>query len=434
MSFFFLYVFIVLVFWRPQEWLFPFLFGIPLLQGITYAAILAMMMEYQSGKLRMNFKEPQYFLYIGLFVAGVMSHLSWGYWAGLMASWQAIFRLTFFGILLFGCCNSVSHLRWIARAFVAMGILMAIHGILQLSQGYGFAGHRPVMSWRPDVTYLVPRSRFFGIFDDPNDMGQFLVAAMPMAMVMFKKRMLLHTVIGAGIIAFIYRGFETTLSRGSMIGLLASVGIAVVMLLFKRRFLYGLGLGLMGALAFIPFSGRFLGDAWERVNLWGDANYAWRTRPIFGVGLFMIRDYTLESKAVHNAYVSCYAEIGVFGFFFWICLILFAVLGLLQTRIALRRTEHPEGRYLYDFSVWGLASLAGFAASAFFLSRAFIFPLYFLTAMMGAVPFLAKAYVPEGEVHKLGFSIKEVVILGIPLSLMAIAYVYGAIVVLNTQR
>ncbi|MFU8780015.1 MAG: hypothetical protein ACNA71_03200, partial [Kiritimatiellia bacterium] len=82
MSFFFLYLFIVLVFWRPQEWLIPWLFGIPLLQGITYMAILAMMMEHQTGKLRLNFKEPQYFLYVGLFVAGLMSHISWGYFEG----------------------------------------------------------------------------------------------------------------------------------------------------------------------------------------------------------------------------------------------------------------------------------------------------------------------------------------------------------------
>ena len=434
MSFFFLYIFIVLVFWRPQEWLIPWLFGIPLLQGITYMAMLAMMMEYQTGKLRLNFKEPQYFLFWGLFFAGCMSHISWGYFAGLMASWQALFRLTFFGILLFGCTNSVSHLRWIARAFVVMAILMAIHGILQISQGYGFAGHRPIMSWRPNVSYLVPRARFFGIFGDPNDMGQFLVAAMPLTLVMFKKRRMLQVVIAAGIIAFLYRGFTTTLSRGSLIGLAASAGIAVVMLIFKKKFLYGLGFGLLGALLFIPFSGRFLGDAWERVNLWGDANYAWRTRPIFGVGLFMIRDYTFESKAVHNAYVSCYAEIGAFGFFFWFSLIFVAALGLVQTRIALRNATHSEGKYLYDFSMWGLASLAGFAASAFFLSRAFIFPLYFLTAMMGAVPYLAKSYVPEGEVHKLGFSIKETVILGIPISLMAISYVYVSIVVLNMQR
>jgi hypothetical protein len=118
MSFFLLYIFIVLVFWRPQEWLFPWLYGIPMLQGITYMAILALMLEFDSGLVKINRREPQYFLYIGLFIAVVMSHVSWGYLAGLMRTWQDMFRLTFFGILLFSCCTTVARLRWIARAFV----------------------------------------------------------------------------------------------------------------------------------------------------------------------------------------------------------------------------------------------------------------------------------------------------------------------------
>ncbi len=436
MSFFLLYIFIVLVFWRPQEWLFPWMFGISVLQGITYVAVLALMLEYDSGKVKIDRREPQYFLYVGLFIAGLMSHISWGYWEGLMNSWQDMFRLTFFGILLFSCCTTVSRLRWIARAFVILALLMALHSILQETRGYGFAGQRPILSWRPDIDVPMPRSRFFGIFDDPNDLGQFLATSMPLCFVFFKKRSFLTFIIGSGAAIYLYYGLAATLSRGAQVGLAATAGVACVMLIFRRSYTFVLMLGLIIVLLAIPFSGRFLGDAWERVSLWGEANWAFKTKPIFGVGRGMINDYLYRGKAVHNAYVSCYAEIGVFGFFFWFSLLLLAGIGLLQTRRALRYCEDPEGKWLYRFSAWGLSALAGFAASSYFLSRAFIFPLFFLTAMLGAVPVLARQYAPEDrdEDMRLGWTIRDTCILGIPLSLLVILYVYISILILNMQR
>jgi O-antigen ligase len=150
----------------------------------------------------------------------------------------------------------------------------------------------------------------------------------------------------------------------------------------------------------------------------------------------MMSEYLDRGKAVHNAYVHCYAELGVFGFFFWITLIFLAFIGLLQTRRALRDCEDPEGQWLHRFSTWGLAALAGFAASSYFLSRAFVFPLFFLTAMLGAVPVLARQYAPDDRPDdmRLGLTIRDACILGVPLSLGVIAYVYVSILILNTQR
>jgi len=424
-----------MVFWRPQEWLFPWLFGLPILDAVTYGAMLAMTMEYKSGQLRMNFKEPQYFLYFGLFFAGIMSHVSWFYFEGLMNNWMTLFRLCFFGILLFACCGSVSQLRWVVRAFVLMALLMSVHALLQDVRGYGFAGQRPIMSWRPDVDYLVPRSLFFGIFEDPNDLGQFLATSMPLCFVLFKRSRPLYWVIGAGICWFFYMGIEATISRGALVGVAASTGVALVMLIFKRKYTFFLFCGLLTSLMAIPFSGRFLGAAWERVDLWGQANWAFKTKPIFGVGLGMIRDYTYQSKSVHNAYVHAYSELGIFGFYFWMMLLFLAFTGLLQTRKALYGCKDPEARWLYNFSLWGLASLAGFSASAYFLSRAFVFPLFFLTAMMGAVPYLARAYVPDRpKDERLGLTIRDTCIIGLPLSFMTILYVYISILILNLQR
>ncbi len=436
MSFSLLYIFIVLVFWRPQEWLLPFLYGWPLLDAITFGAILAMLLEFDSGTLKFHRREPQYMLFVGLFLAGLMSHIAHGYFAGLAANWMVLFRLCFFGILLFASCSTVARLRWLCRGFVVLGFLMAIHAILQQVRGFGFAHQLPIWSMRPNVVGPVLRSRFFGVFDDPNDLAQFLVASIPLCFVFFKKRGTLPFVISAGGAWLLWSGVSATMSRGANVGLIATGGVALVMLLFKRSYRFMLKLGMLCAVMSIPFSGSFMGDAWERVDLWGQANWAFKASPVFGVGLGMLPEYLDRSKPAHNAYVHCYAELGVFGFFFWIGLIFVASVGMLQTRRALRYCEDVEGMWLYRFSAWGLASLAGFAASAYFLSRAFIFPLFFLTAMLGAVPVLARQYAPEDRADdmRLGLTIRDTCILGIPLSLCVIVYVYISIILLNMQR
>jgi putative inorganic carbon (hco3(-)) transporter len=436
MSFGLLFIFIVLVFWRPQEWLFPWLFGIPMLDAVTYGAILSLFLEFDSGAVRIERREPQYMLYAGLFFAGLMSHLSHGYMAGLLDSWTILFRLCFFGILLFSCCTTVPRLRWICRAFVVLALLMAIHSILQAVRGYGFAGQRPILSLRPNIAVPVPRSRFFGIFDDPNDLAQFLATSIPLCFVFVRTSGLLPMAFAVGATWVLWLGIDATWSRGANIGLLATGATALVMLLFKRTYRTMLVIGMLAALMAIPFSGRFLGDAWERVDLWGQANWAFKAHPVFGVGMGMLNEYLQKDKVAHNAFVHCYAELGVFGFFFWIALIFLAFIGLLQTRRALRDCEEPEGQWLYRFSAWGLAALAGFTASAYFLSRAYTFPLFFLTAMLGAVPILARQYAPADRPDdmRLGLTGRDTCILGIPLSCGVIAYVYVSILILNMQR
>ena len=45
-------IFIIMVFWRPQEWLIPSLYGWPLLDVVIYGALLSLLIETNEGKLR----------------------------------------------------------------------------------------------------------------------------------------------------------------------------------------------------------------------------------------------------------------------------------------------------------------------------------------------------------------------------------------------
>jgi hypothetical protein len=363
-----------------------------------------------------------------------MSHIANTYFAGLMMSWMTAFRICFFGILLFATMDRPSRMRRVARVFVFMACFMAVHAILQQTRGYGFGGQPPIWSWRPNVEGLVPRSQFFGIFEDPNDMGQMLATAMPLCFVITKRLNLLSFALGCALCYLLWVGIEGTWSRGSQIGLIVASVVMIIQIFPARWFLRLFGLCVVGGLFLLPFSGRFLeGSALERIDFWGQANWAFKTHPLFGVGLDFISEYIDKDSAVHNAFVMCYAEIGVFGYFFWFSLILVTLYGMVQAKKVLKYAEDVEEKWLHRFSCWGLASFCGFLASSYFLSRAFVFPLFFLISMFGAVPYVAAAMQEDPDDIHLP-SVRDTSIAGIPLSLMSIVYVYISIILLNMTR
>ncbi len=436
MSFFCLLLFILFVFWRPQEWLVPALYGWPILDAVIYLSVLGLILEWDSGRVKIDFRRPQFFLFVGLFVAAIMSHAANTYFQGILDTWVDAFRQCFFGILLFANLNSVSRLRWVCRIFVALAIFMAIHALLQQQRGYGFGPLGPVMSWRPGLDYRVPRSQFYGIFGDPNDMGQMFATAMPLSFVLFKRKSFFGVAVAGLICWLLFLGVEATWSRGAYLAVYAAVGVVfIVKALPCKIHLGNMVVGGCLAILALPLF-QLEGSALDRVVFWGDANRVFMSKPIFGAGFNFIGEYT-DGRALHNAYVTAYSELGVFGYFFWFSLLLVGVLGTVRSRRALKGQERSaEADWLYRFSCWGLAGFAGFAASSYFLSRAFVFPLFFLMAMMGIVPYLLRE-LEEGDpelTDGAAISNRDVAILGGVSSLLSIAYIYLTILAINATR
>jgi len=436
MSYFLLLAFIFFVFWRPQEWLVPVLYGWPILDGVVYASVLALILEWDSGRVPIDKRRPQYFLLFGLFFAALMSHIANTYVEGLLTHWIDAFRICLFGILLFTNMTSIPRLRSATRIFVVMALFMSVHAVLQQTRGYGFGGLPPVMSWRPGLREMVPRSQFYGLFGDPNDLAQMLATAMPLAFIFFKRKMLAGFLVGAVCSWQLYQGIDACWSRGSLLGIAGSVGAIVVMKWGPKRF-YSSALSLAASvgLLIIPFAGDWgEGSAMDRVNFWGEANWVFMTKPLFGVGLNMIREYISENRALHNAFVTAYSELGVFGYFFWFSLIMVAINGISGARRELlAKVRTPDEEWLLRFTVWGMAALASFCVTSFFLSRAFVFPLFFLLAMCGSVPYLVDREDPK-EYPGYAMTVRDTIRMGVPISLASIVYIYCAIILINRTR
>jgi len=309
--------FVFMVLWRPQEWLVPELYGIPLLWPVIAACTLGLILESSANQLK-PFRGPHLPLLIGLFFATIMSHVRHTYFEGITWALEEVSKMCYFSWLLLTVLDRPSRLRKLVWVIVGMTTIMAIHAIMQETQGYGFAGQRPLrFPVKGEAGVFTTRSLFFGIFEDPNDLAQILcvgcaiVFAIPRHMNFFK------FVLCSLVCALLVRAVISTGSRGGFLTLFA-MGVCCLGLFLPVRWMpRTLFLIAVGALVLCPFSGSVLdASAHDRVVFWGDANAVFKQYPVFGLGYNMFPEIA-NDRASHNAFVAAYTELGVFGYWFW---------------------------------------------------------------------------------------------------------------------
>jgi len=190
-------------------------------------------------------------------------------------------------------------------------------------------------------------------------------------------------------------------------------------------------IGLLAGLVACKFFGNVFFDmsARERIVFWGLANRAFKSSPIFGLGYGMFW-MVAGDRAAHNAFVTCYTEVGLFGYWFWFSLMQLGVIGCWRTMRAFIRTRNAEQAYLKRAAGLSIAAMVGFAAGGYFLSRAFVFPIFFLFGILNAIPLIARRYMPE-ESPPLQDAARDVFGMGTLTTLFSVVYIYVTILILN---
>ncbi len=409
----------------------PGLYGWPLLDVVVYAALLALIMEVNQQQIKLP-KTPVIWLSVGLFVSTILSHIPHTYFQGIINTIPESFKLCFFLLLLVVVVDRVDRVRAVIIVMVASAVIMAVHCLMQQKLGYGFAGGTPLLRYRPLTDEWQVQSQFFGIFSDPNDVGQWFAAAIPLVFAIPRRLNPITFSMCCGVAWYLFLGLEATNSRGAQIAFFSMLA-ALVMLRMPTRWLpYMAVLGLGGVLVLCGLKGGGMLDAsaQERVVYWGMANRMFKDNPIFGLGYGMFWVVTGGHKAAHNAFVSCYTEVGLFGYWFWFGLLQLAIIGAWRTRLALRRVHKQSQAYLRRVAGLGLASLVGFAVGGYFLSRAFVFPLFFLVGLLNTFPIIAERLLPEDHPPLINPR-KDVFGMGTVTSLFSVLYVYWTILILN---
>jgi len=192
----------------------------------------------------------------------------------------------------------------------------------------------------------------------------------------------------------IYAIFLTN-SRGAVFGMAAIVFAAVSMRVGKTKALIGTGVVVVLLLVAGFGGGRGISlhesSAAGRVMAWGSGISQLKTDPLFGVGVGQFTEY--NDLTAHNSFVLCFAEVGFFGYFFWLALLITTAWGL--ETLAKVPAKTPEDEDFAGCVTVVRAALYAFLVTAWFLSRTYHETLYIILALAVVLICLRREQVPE---------------------------------------
>jgi O-antigen ligase len=278
---------------------------------------------------------PQTFLWLFVLIGIAMGFLMVGWVGGISEAFAKIMPSVevFFLVLIY--FRSIRRLKILVLLCIAIGCFLTIRGAMAY---YVHDLSNPDLSNpmvyidRNDDGTIVKRLKAFGFLGDPNDLGQYFVTVIPLLWVFWrKKRNFRNFVVVLTPAAILIFGVFLTHSRGALVAV-----AAVLLFVFKDR-IGKTKSAIVTILAFVAVqaadftAGRSFSlnsgsdPGIGRVALWRDALEALRSAPIFGVGLSQLAEF---GRPAHNTYVHAAAELGIFGYFFWMSLIVFGMSDL----------------------------------------------------------------------------------------------------------
>lgn len=249
---------------------------------------------------------------------------------------------------------------------------------------------------------------------DANDLGCVLMIGLVLALLTFQSSGRWGKLFSAAVLVGSGAAIARTGSRGAFLGLIA-VGLALLLALTHVSFAKRLGFVAIVVVAVVVAAPPGYWNQIETLRNPGE-DYNWRAQegrkqvwqrgmgymlryPFFGVGInnFPRAEGTISGKewtqrrsqsvrwtAAHNSFVQVGAELGVPGLLLWSGLVIGGIVGPLRLRRRLPpgwARGDPDEAFLYQATLYLPIAVVGFAATAFFLSFAYMDPLYVLAAL-----------------------------------------------------
>lgn len=377
-----LIAYVAVLFIRPQDWVW-WLAGVPILDFVVGVALITWLGSLARSRWRPH-DAPQNWLMLGLLLAVLMSHVRHTYFGAFVTAFRQFGKVVLLYFLIASLVTSVRRARLLVLTMVVGCLFMALHGIMQAHTGAGFGGALPIYHQE------LVRVRGLGIFHDPNDLALILVAILPF---LFSTTLNRESVMPARMLSalatlpVLYCIYLTN-SRGGWLALGVMAAAYAYLCMPNKRLAAALAVVPLVAVCYFGPSRMGLlsvqeGAARGRVMAWGDGNRMLKRYPLFGVGKGRFTEFSYEGRVAHNAFVQCWADLGLFGYFFWLGLI---IASLKDGRAMSKVTEEdPDAQETRRLSTAAMASLVGYLAASFFLSRTYTQPLYILFALFAAL-------------------------------------------------
>lgn len=227
------------------------------------------------------------------------------------------------------------------------------------------------------------RVRGVGFLNDPNDFAQALIMAMPMLWWFVRKGAWIRNVLFVGLPGMVM-GYCVVLtnSRGALLGIGSLLFFGIRNKLGNVKTVMLMVVGALGWMVIGASGGREFStkerSAEERIEAWYEGFKMLKSSPLFGIGYggFTERYYL----TAHNSFVLGFAELGLFGYFCWVALLVlgFMTVGRVAQYAPAGSEESLAGNILRS-------SLVGYMTCAWFLSRTYQPVLYGLLALCTAV-------------------------------------------------
>jgi O-antigen ligase len=417
-GFFFLLLYTVALFIRPQEWSYtpdPF----PVARIFLILAFIC----------HLTMQRPKIFGYHGMFLVGIfllipLSGIRNHDLGEAIYQAQNFFIYSILPIILFASLAQPQRKQyWV---FVVMAIACAVmlhHGISQKLSPDG-------IGWSGELLSQGTRITFLGFFNDPNDLGMFFLMNIPILFYLrsVTKNGLLRLTYLALIVGLV-AGIFLTNSRGSLVGFLA-------LLLAYFYFRYGKMKTIFFTILFLPITFFIMskfrtidseeGSADGRIQAWYEGIQMFKYRPLFGIGKGQFVE--AHGLTAHNSYVLVLSELGLIGYTLWfttICLTLFMLIKIF-TLSKEKYQNKPDILNDIFLAKCLFFSFLGFLTTAFFLSRSYVVFLYVFLGISLAVYVRVKKHVPEiAEIE-----IKQILPRIVGLGLLSLIGLYVIIVIL----
>jgi O-antigen ligase len=386
LAFFFLFLYTASVLIRPHE---MFLSSVEWIT-IKVFAILAFVCTLIAQ--RPIILHPQHWMLLGLIPLIIVSGFLNGSGMYGIEESQKLFISSIIPLFLYSnCITNIKRQHILMIVCLVAAMLMVHNGHVQQTaiQGFGWALDTHSVGY---ISLGERRITYLGFFNDPNDLGMFLVMSIPFAVYFFHRGNFLTKITMLAILVAIAYGIYLTGSRGTALGAGALVGIYfLVVSAGPKLIILSAVLAPVAATVIVSLQNSIDASADGRLEAWYAGILMLINNPIFGIGKGQFMEE--HGLVAHNSYIHVAGELGVPGYSLWGGALVFTLLtGYLFIKatknIELENTDNtkkkvitPECQNELTMNKTIFFSMVGFIVTGFFISRMYTLLLFIFMGM-----------------------------------------------------
>lgn len=385
LAFFFLLLYTASVLIRPHE---MFLISVEWITIKVFAILAFITVLIAQRPIAMH---PQHWMLLGLIpLIAVSGFLNGSGMYGIEQS-QKLFVSSIIPLFLYSnCITSIKKQHILMVVCLIAALLMVHNGHVQqtAAQGFGWALDTHSVGY---INLGERRITYLGFFNDPNDLGMFLVMNIPFAVYFYNKGNFLNKIAMLAVLVALGYGIYLTGSRGTMLGAGALIGVYLLVVnAGPKLFLLMTVLAPIAATVVASLQSSIDASASGRLEAWYAGILMLLGNPVFGIG----KGQFLEEHGLvaHNSYIHVAGELGIPGYSLWGGALIFTVLSgylLIRARKASNNPSEeneleeisPECQNELALNKTIFFSLVGFMITGFFISRMYTLLLFIFMGM-----------------------------------------------------